>query len=138
MPANPVAFVQTRASRGLQCQPSEGDAWAPIRQYWRHPTSENREILREALSPAGLRSQYTDGVPDPNVIAPEGYTLDAAMIDRPGNMDIQLDLFLDLRQQRKTLPGFSGVLPQIAAAAARNLGKARLVLCSARRKGLLA
>jgi pimeloyl-ACP methyl ester carboxylesterase len=106
MPANPVAFVQTRASRGLQCQPSEGDAWAPIRQYWRHPTSENREILREALSPAGLRSQYTDGVPDPNVIAPEGYTLDAAMIDRPGNMDIQLDLFLDLRNNVKLYPAF--------------------------------
>jgi len=97
-----------------------------------------REILRQALSPAGLRSQYTDGVPDPDVIAPEGYTLDAAMIDRPGNMDIQLDLFLDLRQQRKTLPSFLGVLPQIEVAAARNLGKARPVLCSARRKGLLA
>lgn len=28
-------------------------------------------------------------------IAPEGYTLDAAIIAPPGNMDIQLDLFLD-------------------------------------------
>ena len=29
------------------------------------------------------------------VIAPEGYTLDAALLARPGNVDIQLDLFLD-------------------------------------------
>jgi len=83
-----------------------GDAWAPIQQYWKHPTSENRETLRNALNPAGLRSQYTDGVPNPNVIAPEGYTLDAAMIARPGNMDIQLDLFLDYANNVKLYPTF--------------------------------
>jgi pimeloyl-ACP methyl ester carboxylesterase len=47
-----------------------------------------------------------DGVPDPNVIAPEGYTLDAAMIERPGNMDIQLDLFLDYANNVKLYPAF--------------------------------
>jgi len=62
--------------------------------------------LRQALNPAGLRSQYTEGVPDPNIIAPEGYTLDAAMIDRPGNMDIQLDLFLDYANNVKLYPKF--------------------------------
>ena len=35
------------------------------------------------------------GVSNPEAIAPESYTLDAAMIARPGNMEIQLDLFLD-------------------------------------------
>jgi hypothetical protein len=29
------------------------------------------------------------GVPNPGVIAPEGYALDAAIIARPGKMDIQ-------------------------------------------------
>jgi pimeloyl-ACP methyl ester carboxylesterase len=45
-------------------------------------------------------------VPDPNVIAPEGYTLDDAMIERPGNMDIQLDLFLDYANNVKLYPAF--------------------------------
>jgi pimeloyl-ACP methyl ester carboxylesterase len=58
------------------------------------------------LSPAGLRSQYTTGVPHPETIAPEGYTLDAAMIARPGNMDIQLDLFLDYANNVKLYPAF--------------------------------
>jgi len=40
------------------------------------------------------------------VIAPEGYTLDAAMIARPGNMDIQLDLFLDYANNVKLYPAF--------------------------------
>jgi pimeloyl-ACP methyl ester carboxylesterase len=45
-------------------------------------------------------------VPNPDVIAPEGYTLDAAMIARPGNMDIQLDLFLDYANNVKLYPAF--------------------------------
>ena len=43
---------------------------------------------------------------NPDVIAPEGYTLDAAMIARPGNMDIQLDLFLDYANNVKLYLAF--------------------------------
>jgi pimeloyl-ACP methyl ester carboxylesterase len=84
-----------------------GDAWAPVQRYWREPSPENRETVRKAaLSPEGLRWQYTVGVPNPDAIAPEGYTLDAAMISRPGNMDIQLDLFLDYANNVKLYPSF--------------------------------
>ena len=83
-----------------------GDDWAPIQRYWKEPSAENRETLRQALDPAGLRSQYTDGVPHPEQIDPVGYTLDAAMIQRPGNMDIQLDLFLDYANNVKMYPAF--------------------------------
>ncbi len=58
------------------------------------------------MNPEGLRSQYTDGVPHPETIDPVGYTLDAAMIARPGNMDIQLDLFLDYANNVKLYPAF--------------------------------
>jgi pimeloyl-ACP methyl ester carboxylesterase len=83
-----------------------GDAWAPIQCYWREPTPQNREAVRRELSPQGLRSQYTYGVPHSERIAPEGYTLDAAMIARPGNMEIQLDLFLDYASNVKLYPEF--------------------------------
>jgi pimeloyl-ACP methyl ester carboxylesterase len=93
--ARPERVTAIVSQNGNAYEEGLGDAWAPIQRYWREPTPENRETLRKALSPEGLRSQYTDGVPNPDTIAPEGYTLDAAMIARPGNMDIQLDLFLD-------------------------------------------
>jgi pimeloyl-ACP methyl ester carboxylesterase len=83
-----------------------GDAWAPIQLYWNEPTRAHREAVREALSPVGLRWQYTVGAPNPDAIAPEGYTLDAAMIARPGNMEIQLDLFLDYANNVKLYPAF--------------------------------
>jgi pimeloyl-ACP methyl ester carboxylesterase len=104
--AHPERVTAIVSQNGNAYEEGLGDAWAPIRRYWGEPTSENREIVRKALSPEGLRWQYTVGVPNPDVIAPEGYTLDAAMIARPGNMDIQLDLFLDYTNNVKLYPSF--------------------------------
>lgn len=84
-----------------------GDAWGPIRTYWAEPTSEHREVIRQnILNFEGTRWQYTHGVANPEVIAPESYTLDAALLERPGNKDIQLDLFLDYASNVKLYPTF--------------------------------
>jgi pimeloyl-ACP methyl ester carboxylesterase len=104
--AHPERITAIVSQNGNAYEEGLGDAWAPIQRYWREPSSENRETVRNALSPEGLRWQYTVGVPNPDVIAPEGYTLDAAMIARPGNMDIQLDLFLDYANNVKLYPSF--------------------------------
>jgi pimeloyl-ACP methyl ester carboxylesterase len=104
--AHPERVTAIVSQNGNAYEEGLGDAWAPIQRYWREPSAANREFLRKALDPAGLKSQYTDGVPHPERIAPEGYTLDAAMIARPGNMDIQLDLFLDYANNVKKYPAF--------------------------------
>jgi pimeloyl-ACP methyl ester carboxylesterase len=104
--AHPERVTAIVSQNGNAYEEGLGDAWAPIQRYWREPTPENREVLRGALSPEGLRSQYVDGVPHPERVAPEGYTLDAAMIARPGNMEIQLDLFLDYANNVKLYPAF--------------------------------
>ena len=84
-----------------------GDAWDPIRKYWAAPTPENRDTLRKSiLTAGGTRWQYTHGVADPESIAPESYTLDTALFERPGNKDIQLDLFLDYASNIKLYPKF--------------------------------
>ena len=104
--AHPERVTAIVSQNGNAYEEGLGDAWAPIRRYWEQPTAENRETVRQALSPEGLRWQYVVGAPDPDAIAPEGYTLDAAMIARPGNMDIQLDLFLDYANNVKLYPAF--------------------------------
>ena len=83
-----------------------GDAWAPIRHYWSEPSSANREAIRKVLNLEGMRREYGSGIPNPEAIAPEGYTLDAALLARPGNVDIQLDLFLDYANNVKLYPKF--------------------------------
>jgi pimeloyl-ACP methyl ester carboxylesterase len=83
-----------------------GDAWAPIQRYWREPTPENRDAIRKALTAEGMRREYHSGIPNKYEIAPEGYTLDAALLARPGNAEIQLDLFLDYANNVKLYPKF--------------------------------
>jgi pimeloyl-ACP methyl ester carboxylesterase len=83
-----------------------GDAWQPIQQYWREPTLAHRNAIRAGLTPEGMRHEYSVGIPNPDLIKPEGYTLDAALLVRPGNIDIQLDLFLDYANNVKLYPKF--------------------------------
>jgi pimeloyl-ACP methyl ester carboxylesterase len=84
-----------------------GDAWAPIRKYWSEPSAADRDVIRQnILNFDGTRWQYTHGVSNPESVAPESYTLDAALLERPGNKEIQLDLFLDYASNVKLYPKF--------------------------------
>ena len=83
---------------------SEG--WDPIRKYWEAPTDENRTALRGFLTPETTQWQYTHGVADTERVAPEAYTLDSALMARPGNDEIQLDLFLDYASNVALYPQF--------------------------------
>jgi pimeloyl-ACP methyl ester carboxylesterase len=104
--AHPERVTAIVSQNGNAYEEGLGDAWAAVRRYWQDPSTANREMLRQALDPAGLKNEYTHGVPHPERIAPEGYTLDAALMARPGNMDIQLDLFLDYANNVKLYPAF--------------------------------
>ena len=104
--ARPERVTAIVSQNGNAYEEGLGDAWAPIRRYWTEPTSENREAIRQALNLAGMRREYASGIADPDLIAPESYTLDAALMSRPGNTDIQLDLFLDYANNVKLYPAF--------------------------------
>ncbi len=83
---------------------SEG--WNPIQAYWKAPTPENRAALRELLTPQSTKWQYLHGVADETLVAPEAYTLDALLMARPGNDEVQLDLFLDYASNVALYPSF--------------------------------
>ncbi len=104
--AHPERVTAIVSQNGNAYEEGLGDAWAPIRRYWEYPISENREAIRKALNADGIRREYAVGISNPGVIAPEGYTLDAALMARPGNQDIQLDLFLDYANNVKLYPKF--------------------------------
>jgi pimeloyl-ACP methyl ester carboxylesterase len=105
--AHPERITAIVSQNGNAYEEGLGDAWGPIRKYWAAPTAENREVIRKnILTLEGTRWQYTHGVNDPNSIPPESYTLDAALLERPGNEDIQLDLFLDYASNVKLYPKF--------------------------------
>ena len=82
------------------------DGWNPIEKYWKEPTAANRAALRDFLKPETTRWQYIHGVANESLVAPESYTLDSALLERPGNDEIQLDLFLDYASNVALYPKF--------------------------------
>jgi pimeloyl-ACP methyl ester carboxylesterase len=78
--------------------------WDPIKAYWSSGLTEHREALRKATTLEITRWQYTDGVRDVSRIDPTAWTLDQALLDRPGNAEIQLDLFYDYRTNLDLYP----------------------------------
>jgi pimeloyl-ACP methyl ester carboxylesterase len=69
--------------------------WQPIKEYWKEPNSKQRQdAIRNLVTYDATRWQYYNGVPDPRVVSPDGAAHDQFLLDRPGNDEIQLDLFL--------------------------------------------
>jgi pimeloyl-ACP methyl ester carboxylesterase len=87
---------------------SEG--WNPIEAYCREPTTANREALRAFLKPEATQWQYTHGVPTPERLSPDAWTLDSALLARPNNDEIQLDLFGDYQSNIALYPRFQEYL----------------------------
>lgn len=84
------------------------DFWAPLRRAWASSGSrEDIQALAGALTAEETRWQYTNGSPHPDAIPPETYTLDQALMDsKPGNKQVQLDLFYDYRTNLDLYPDF--------------------------------
>jgi pimeloyl-ACP methyl ester carboxylesterase len=105
--AHPDRITAIVSQNGNAYEEGLGDTWAPIRKYWAEPTSVNREIIsKNILTLEATRWQYTHGVGNPESVPPESYTLDTALLERPGNKEIQLDLFLDYASNVKLYPAF--------------------------------
>ena len=80
--------------------------WDPIKAYWASGSQEHRDAMRAATTAESTRWQYTDGVKDVSRIDPSAWVHDQALLDRPGNVEIQLDLFYDYRTNVELYPRF--------------------------------
>lgn len=69
--------------------------WAPIWRFTDDRSAAAEAALRPALAIDAIRWQYTHGVPDLETVDPETWHHDAALVARPGNDQIQLQLFAD-------------------------------------------
>lgn len=93
------------------------DFWAPIKEYWKDKKAVNKgmdnpwwtalvassgkselaneEALRLLLSEGATKWQYTYGARHPETISPDNWHVDQRLLDRPGNQEIQLQMFYD-------------------------------------------
>jgi pimeloyl-ACP methyl ester carboxylesterase len=80
--------------------------WDPIKAYWKTGAAPEREGIRWLTSRKATDWQYSNGVKDPTLVDPDAATVDQALLDRPGNQEIQLDLFYDYRTNLPLYPGW--------------------------------
>jgi pimeloyl-ACP methyl ester carboxylesterase len=80
--------------------------WSPIKAYWQDPSPANRQALRTFLKPETTHWQYTQGVPDPAMVSPDGQNLDNFYLARPGADQVQLDLLGDYKSNVALYPSF--------------------------------
>ena len=78
--------------------------WDPIKAYWSDHSQEHRQALYKLVTPEITKFQYTDGVSDVTRVAPDNWVHDQALLDRPGNAEIQMDLFYDYRTNLPLYP----------------------------------
>ena len=121
---HPERITALISQNGNAYEEGLADGWIPIRKYWADPSTANREAVRHFVSPEAIKWQYTYGVKDLSLVAPDTYLLDAALTARPGNVDIQLDLFLDYASNVAMYPQFQAYFrrhrPPILAVWGRN------------------
>ena len=100
---------------------SEG--WADMRRAWAEPSAANREALRRFNTLEMTKWQYTQGVNDVSLSAPEPWQLAHAAIERIG-VEVQMDLLLDygqnIRQYAQLHDYFRRHLPPTLAIWGRN------------------
>ncbi|MFJ3799167.1 alpha/beta fold hydrolase [Streptomyces sp. NPDC090088] len=69
--------------------------WDGVFAYTDNPGPDTEAAMRGALTLEATRWQYVNGVADPSLVSPDNWVHDQALLDRPGNAEIQLGLFRD-------------------------------------------
>ncbi len=79
--------------------------WGKVLDYWKKRTPElERHILETVFSLEGFRWQYTHGTRNPDAILPDNWNLDYMKMSRPGQHEVQLDMFFDYQNNLKKYP----------------------------------
>jgi len=79
--------------------------WDPIKAFWKNKSTKNANTLRKSLlTIKATKWQYTTGVRDIEKISPDNWIVDQTKMDRPGNKDIQIELFYSYGTNPKLYP----------------------------------
>ncbi|CAM5179989.1 Alpha/beta hydrolase OS=Bosea thiooxidans OX=53254 GN=ARD30_22490 PE=4 SV=1 [Bosea thiooxidans] len=112
-----LALRQPERVRGLIIQNAvanaEGwnpDVTAPMAPFWAKRNAVTEQPFRDLLQPQTTRFQYEHGATLKERLSPDGWTMDQAGLDRPGNHAIQLELLHDYQSNFAAYPAWQRYL----------------------------
>jgi pimeloyl-ACP methyl ester carboxylesterase len=103
---NPDRITAIISQNGNAYEEGLSPAWNPIQAYWKDPSAANRAALRGFLKIETTKWQYLEGVSDKTRVSPDAWLLTQLALDRPGNDEVQLDLFGDYASNVALYPKF--------------------------------
>jgi pimeloyl-ACP methyl ester carboxylesterase len=77
-----------------------------VKALWENGSKENRDKVRSFFTLKGTNYQYHEGVADRSLVSPDGIFQDQQLMNRPGNVEKQIDLLYDYRKNIKLYPVF--------------------------------
>jgi pimeloyl-ACP methyl ester carboxylesterase len=104
--AHPDRVTALIVQNGNAYDDGMGNFWAPTRAYWADNGPVNRDMMRPFLTLDGTRFQYLTGTTDAARIDPAVWLYDQLFLDRPGSVEIQLDIIYDYRTNVALYPAF--------------------------------
>jgi pimeloyl-ACP methyl ester carboxylesterase len=93
--SDPAAVTAIITQNGNGYEAGFTDFWKPVREYWADRNPQTEASLRQVLTLDAIRWQYLHGVPDQSAVSPDTWYHDFSLVSRPGNDQVQLDLFAD-------------------------------------------
>lgn len=84
--------------------------WKPLKAYWKDQSPKNAAALKGLLTIDATKWQYTHGVRDESTISPDTWGHVQPLLDRPGNQQIQLAMFLDYGSNPSRYPKWQAYL----------------------------
>ncbi len=81
--------------RGSVNKGLDNDWWKNVKAAYKQPNMSNEDALRFLVTLGATQWQYTNGVRNKETISPDNWHVTQRLLDRPGNAEIQLQLFYD-------------------------------------------
>ena len=96
--------------RGAINQGLDNDFWKNVKAAYNQPNMANEDALRFLVTLGATQWQYTNGVRDIEAISPDNWHVTQRLLDRPGNEEIQLQLFYDYGSNPPLYPAWQEYL----------------------------
>jgi pimeloyl-ACP methyl ester carboxylesterase len=81
-----------------------GPLWETRRAFWADRAAHEQALRENFFSPAATRQRHVGKSPEPDRYDPDLWTDELAFLNRPGQADIQTDLFYDYRTNVASYP----------------------------------
>ena len=96
--------------RGAINQGLDNDFWKNVKAAYNQPNMANEDALRFLVTLGATQWQYTNGVRNTEAISPDNWHVTQRLLDRPGNEEIQLQLFYDYGSNPPLYPAWQEYL----------------------------